>query len=218
VRYRLLRGMNRLAASGEAEFDPVLLRRAVERTIEAIFRLVHWHSVLEEGARADPRRVQPGHELLVQLLRDKEGQARERLFRLLAILDRGEDFKGIFLGLRSTDARARANSRELLENVLDPPLRAAVLAIADEADDDARLAGAAGFYSIQPLGYEDLLGLMLEGGGESLRCIVAYHVGELGLVSLRPNLEAMQHESTSFFLSRVLERTLAALGRGLARA
>jgi len=218
VRYRLLRAMNRLAASGEADFDPAVLRRAVDRTIEAIFRLVHWHSVLEEGARADPRRARPGHELLVQLLRDKEGQARERLFRLLAILDRGEDFKGIFLGLRSTDARARANSRELLENVLEPPRRAAVLAIVDEADDDARLAGAAGFYPIHPLGYEELLGLMLERGGESLRCIVAYHVGELGLVSLRPSLEAMRHERTSFFLSRVLERTLAAFGRGLARA
>jgi hypothetical protein len=211
VRYRLLRAMNRLAAAGGARFDPALLRRAVDRTIEAVFRLVHWHSVLEEGARVDPGRVRPGHELLVQLLEDKEGQARERLFRLLAILDPEEDFKGIFRGLRASDVRTRASSRELLENVLEPPLRGAVLAIVEEAGDAVRLAGAAGFYAIEPLGYEELLGIMLERGGESLRCIVAYHVGELGLASLRPRIEALGAEQTSFFLSRVLERTLGSL-------
>jgi hypothetical protein len=219
VRYRLLRGMNRLAASGEVEFDRANLRRAVERTIEAIFRLIHWHAVLVDGAQADPRRVQPGHDLLVQLLSDKEGQALERLFRLLALEHRSEDFKGIYRGLRASDPRTRASSRELLENVLQPPIRAAVLAIADEASDEARLAGAPGFYALQDLDYESLLGLMLDRGGESMRCIVAYHVGELSLVSMQPRLETLRRERVSFFLGRVVERALEALQRrGLARA
>ena len=96
-----------------------------------------------------------------------------------------------------------------------------MLAIVDEAPDASRLARAEGFYARAALDYEGVLALMLEVGGESLRCIAAYHVGELGLLALRPRLERLRDDGASFFLSRVVERTLAALplaGGGLARA
>jgi len=205
VRYRILRGMNRVAASPEAAFDGGRLRRATEATVEAIFQLVHWRLVL---GRSAPEPKTAGHELLVQLLRDKEAQALERLFRLLALQHRREDFKGIYRGLRSADPRARANSRELLENLLVPPLRGAVLAIVDETPDDARLGRASGFYAPPALAYEDILALMLDRGGESLRCIAAHHVGELRLVGLRPRLERFRETGSSFFLSRVVEHAL----------
>jgi len=210
VRYRLLRGLNRLSASPEVRFDPALLRSATDATMAGVFRLVHWRSVLEEGAKRRPGRSTPGHDLLVQLLRDKEEQAIERLFRLLALRHRDEDFKGIYRGLHSSDPRARASSRELLENVLEPGLRSPVLAVVDEAGDDARLARAGEAYAPEALGYEDVLSLILDGGGESLRCVAAHHVGELGLVALRPRLEALLGSGTSFFLSRVVENALAA--------
>ena len=44
-----------------------------------------------------------------------------------------------------------------------------------------------------------------------MRCIAAYHVGELGLQSLRPRLVERSRGTKSFFVSRVLERTLATL-------
>ncbi len=71
------------------------------------------------------------------------------------------------------------------------------------------------------LGYEDVLGLILDRGGESLRCVAAHHVGELGLVALRPRLERLRGSDASFFLARVVERALAAFPpglKGLARA
>ena len=58
-----------------------------------------------------------------------------------------------------------------------------------------------------------MIGQILEQPGESLRCIAAYHVGEIGLVSLRPRLESFRLSETGFFLSRVIERTLAILAR-----
>ncbi len=221
VRYRILRGMNRLGASPEVEFEPGLLRRAVTATAEGVFRLVHWRSVLERGAAEQPARSTAGHGLLVQLLRDKEDQAVERLFRLLALQHRGEDFKGIYRGLRAAEPRARASSRELLENVLAPPLRGPVLAIVDEAQDASRLSRAGEVYAPPGLGYEEVLALILDRGGESLRCVAAHHVGEIGLVALRPRLEGLRGREASFFLSRVVERALAAFpGRpeGVARA
>jgi hypothetical protein len=211
VRYRVLRGMNRVAAAApEVEFDPALLRSATDATTAAVFRLVHWRSVLERGTNGRPGRSTPGHELLIQLLRDKEEQAVERLFRLLGLQHRGEDFKGIYRGLHSSDPRARASSRELLENVLEPRLRSAVLAVVDDAGDAARLARAGDVYVPAALGYEDVLSFILERGGESLRCVAAHHVGELGLVGLRPRLEELRGSGTSFFLSRVVEHALAA--------
>jgi hypothetical protein len=221
VRYRILRGMNRLAASADVTFDSTRLLKAATATAEGVFRVVHWRAVLENGGQPGPERATAGHGLLVQLLRDKEEQATERLFRFLALLHRGEDFKGIYRGLRASDPRARASSRELLENLLQPPLRQPVLAIVDEGKDEARLKGAGGLYGREDLRYEDVLGLILDRGGESLRCVAAHHVGELGLVSLRPRLERLRGSGASFFLSRVVEHALAAFPpgpKGAARA
>ncbi|HSD66062.1 MAG TPA: hypothetical protein VLF95_05140, partial [Vicinamibacteria bacterium] len=83
--------------------------------------------------------------------------------------------------------------------------------------DLERLARAGDVYPLQPLEYEDVLGLILESGGESLRCVAAHHVGELGLVELRPRLEQLRGSGTSFFLSRVVENALAAFPQEGAR-
>jgi ATP/ADP translocase len=216
VRFKILRGLGRLAADHpDLELDTTILRQATDRTVEAAFRLLHWSATLAEGAAADPRRVTAGHELLAALLRDKEVHAVERLMRLLALQLRREDFKSISRGLRSGDPKVRASSRELLENVLRPPLRDAVIALVDSADevpDAGRLAAAGPYYQPVALDYEGLLATILEHAGESLRCIVAYHVGELGLSALRGRLES-QRKDAGFFLSRVVERALALLAR-----
>jgi hypothetical protein len=213
VRYRMLRGLNRLAASSDVALDGELLARATRATAEGVFRVLHWRGVLEGGARRQPSRKTAGHDLLVQLLKDKEGQAIERLLRLLALQHRGEDFRDIYRGLRSQDARQRSSSRELLENLLRPPLKNPILAIVSEQQDAARLAGAGELYAARALGYQAVLEQILDEGGESLRCIAVHHIGELRLVALRPRLTAMTKGEPGFFLSRVLERTLATLAQ-----
>jgi HEAT repeat protein len=213
VRFKILRGLNRLAAHPEVELDGQILRQATEATLEAAFRLVHWRAVLERGALSDRRRATPGHDLLARLLRDKEAHALERIFRLLALQHRSEDFKGIYRGLRNPSAKVKAGSLELLENLVRPPLRDPLIALIDDAPDLERLARAVPYYQARPFDYEELLGLILEQPGESLRCIAAYHVGELGLTSFRARLESFPPAETGFFLSRVIERTLALLAR-----
>ena len=83
----------------------------------------------------------------------------------------------------------------------------------DDGPPAERLRRAEPFYVRRPLGYEGLLSRILEEPGESLRCIAAYHVGELGLVSLRPQLLRFRPEETGFFLARVVERTLELLSQ-----
>jgi len=145
----------------------------------------------------------------------------ERLFRLLALQYRGEDFRTMHRGLRSDDAKVRSNSRELLENLLDPPLREAVVAVVDDAPAEQRLARAEGYYRAPLLDYEAVISTLLDQRGETLQSLAAYHVGELGLTTLRGRLEAIDRRGTGLFVSRVIERALRLLadpGAGLAHA
>jgi AAA family ATP:ADP antiporter len=213
VRFKILRGLGRIAADHpEVTLDRGVLDQALARTLAAAFRLVHWKLVIHEGAVADPRRATPGHELLATLLHDKERHAVERIFRLMGLRYRREDFRQIYRGLHNANPKVRAGSRELLENLLEPPLRKAVLALIDDAPDRQRLADAAPYYAAAAaaIDYEALLTILLEQGGESLRCIAAYHVGELGLQSFRDRLQRLQTDAT-FFVARAIERALSLL-------
>jgi hypothetical protein len=95
-----------------------------------------------------------------------------------------------------------------------------VLQFVDEATP-ASAPPAGVFFKPEPLDYQGLLATLLEQSSESLRCIAAYHVGELKLVPLRDKLESLELRETGFFLARVVERTLRLLGgveKGVAHA
>jgi HEAT repeat protein len=222
VRFRMIRGLGRIATDNpDVRLDAAILQQATARTLEASFRLMHWRSVLEEGAREDPRRTTRGHGLLLDLLRDKEVQAGERLFRLLGLQYRGENLQQIHRGLRNSNPKVRSGSRELIENLLRPPLREAILALVDDAPAGVRLAQAAHYYQAPALDYEAVLVTLLEGASETVQSLAAYHVGELGLTTLRGRLEGIDRRRSGFFVSRVVERALRQLadpGQGVVHA
>jgi AAA family ATP:ADP antiporter len=220
VRFKILRGLGRLVTGRpDVPLDEGILREATARTLEAAFRLVDWRLTLERGARDLPSRATPGHELLVSLLRDKEVHTRERVFRLLDLRLRGQELERIYRGLGSADPKVTASSRELLEALLQSPMREAVLALVNDVPDRLRIAEAQAFYRPQDLGYEELLGRLLEEPGETLRCLAAYHVAELGLTDFRPRLEEARKKETGLFVTRVLERALRLLSEpGLRQA
>jgi hypothetical protein len=209
VRFKVLRGLGHIAARNPSVgFDPKVLELATERTLEAAFRLVHWRQVLAAGVLEVPRRATPGHELLADLLRDKEAQAIERLFRLIGLQYRAEDFERIYRGLHNMNPKIRSGSRELLENLLRPPLRGAVLALVDDTKGADRLAAASPRFTYESLTYEALLTRLIEQPSETLMCLAAYHVGELGLATLKGPIEARRTHETGLFAGRILERTL----------
>ncbi len=212
VRFKILRGLGRIHSNDpDLPLDTAVLERATSATLQAALKVIDWRLVLEAGAGSEARRLTPTHELLVRLLRDKQTHAVERLFRLLGLQFRLEDLRSIYRARSSANARIRASSRELLEHLLLPPLRDAVLALHDDLADVERLARASAFHVPRPLHYETLLGVMLEEASESLRCLAAHHIAELGLSSFRPRLEALRGSERGFFVSRVLERALQRL-------
>jgi hypothetical protein len=105
------------------------------------------------------------------LLSDKEAHRIERLFRLLQLRFRGEDVRSIHGGLSNADRRVRAASRELLENLLEEPLRGILMALVDDLPPEERLARIPGHQEPRPDGYQDLLAQMAAVESPSLRSL-----------------------------------------------
>jgi hypothetical protein len=210
VRFKILRALNRLSADNPGlALERGVLDEAVRRTLGVVFSLAHWRQVLLGGG--EQARATPGHELLVTLLRDKQRHAVERLFRMLGLVYRGENFQSIHRGVLSLEPRLRASSRELLEAVLRAPLRAALLAVVDGSPWPESAAAAAPFYAARATRYEELLASLLESPSETLRCLAAHHIAELGLGALRPAIEARRARESALFVARVLEKSLRLL-------
>lgn len=213
VRYRILRALGRVSTRNPGvPLDDSLLVSAAGRTIGSVCRLQHWRSVVEAGGLVEPGRVTPGHQMLVALLRDKEENAEERLFRLLDLIYRRESFRRIYRGLRNPDRRVQASSRELLENVVRPPLKTAVLAVVDGDSGPQAKEATAPFYKPDPIEYEDLLTTFIEQPGETLRSLAVFHVGELRLGGLEGRIAELRSRETSLFVGQMFDRTLRLLG------
>ncbi|MEO5731005.1 MAG: Npt1/Npt2 family nucleotide transporter [Byssovorax sp.] len=211
VRFQMLRALGRIRQqSPRVRFDRKILAEAIERTVSGTFQLIGWRVTLARGVAEDEARATAGGDLLDAILRDRQRKALERLFRLLGLAHPGEDWKRMYLGLESTDPVSRASSRELLEHTLDQPLRGAVLALVDDMPDAERLSGATPFHPPEEMAYEALLGVLLESGGETIQCLAAYHVGELGLEQVRPHLEQIL-TSGSPFTASVVQRAIELL-------
>lgn len=178
VRFKILRALVKLRRQNpKLALDEELLRRAAEVTLDHAEELRRWkvglsaapagQSVVPSVLGAGPPRA--AHHLLVDLVRDKEQHATQRLFMLLDLLY-SEDFEDIERGLRSKKPKTRASSLELVENIVGPPLRTRVLTL---VGDDARTADAES--------YETVIREMLTRGGSTMRTLAEYRAIELGI-------------------------------------
>ncbi|MDF2691936.1 MAG: lyase domain protein repeat-containing protein, partial [Labilithrix sp.] len=177
VRYKVIRALVKLRRANPKLFlEGDLLRRVVESNLDHAEELHRWGlglaGVDEDAPPAsvvgsDPLRA--GHHLLLDLVRDKERHARQRLFMLLELLY-GEDFDDIERGLRSTKPKTRASSLELLENIIRPPLRSRVLELVGDGPIIENLPS-----------YEETLSEILSRAGTTMRTLAEYRAVELGL-------------------------------------
>jgi ATP:ADP antiporter, AAA family len=194
---RILRALRAAQTSGiDVPVDGKRLGELATETVAAVaralsFRLTHAR-LLEE---APALRTTAG-ELMQKLLRDKEIEATERLFLVLGLMHPNERVTRIQRGLASASPKARASSRELLENIVRPPLRDLVLAVVDDVADAERLLRIGKERSEET--YGALLGAMIEQGGE-VGVLAAYNASELGLRdSVRVATQGLDASKTAF--------------------
>jgi ATP:ADP antiporter, AAA family len=200
VRFRSLKALTRLRRETP---NLVLDREALETlavsTIKHALELVTARVGLVDGHREAADRATPSGRLLEVLLKDKLSYAIGRLFLVLGLIYPRESFERIHRGITSADAKTRASSRELLEAVVEPPLRGSVLLLVDDFDDAERVARAADLAPPKPESYVALVASLAERDGE-LAALARHHAAELGLAASRA---APEIASASAFAKRV---------------
>lgn len=176
IRFKVLRALGRLRTEHPAlPLDDALLGAAIDWNVGSAFQLLAWRQVLEAGADAGPARRTPAHEALVELLRDKERHALERLFRLLNLRTGTEEFLRVHRALYSGRREAVAGARELVEHLLYPPLRRRIVRVVDDLFDPSPAVHGGGDAGA----YDEVLATLAGGRAESLRALAAYHRDEL---------------------------------------
>ncbi|MDB4936791.1 MAG: lyase domain protein repeat-containing protein [Labilithrix sp.] len=197
LRTRILRALRGAQISGIAiPLDAKTLRALANETVAAAARALSFRLAHAKLLEATPAHRTTAAELLQKLLRDKEIEATDRLFLVLGLLYPSERFVSIQRGLASANPKARASSRELLENVVRPPLREPVLAVVDDVTDRERLLRIGKERSEET--YGALLGAMIDQGGE-LGVLAAHHASELGLRdSVRDAAQRLDASKTAF--------------------
>ena len=177
VRFKIMRALVRLRHNDrDLVLDGDALRTAADSILEHAEALRRWELALAQstdgaspsGSDGDPLRA--AHRLLVDLVHDKESHAIQRLFMLFELMYK-EDFDDIQRGLRGKNPKTRANSLELIENIVRPPLRNRILDLVGE-----RRATVP-----DPIGYDDAILEILAEGGTTMRTLAEYRAVELGL-------------------------------------
>ncbi len=209
VRYRILRSLRHLQERNKnIQLDNEALKQTTRETLTVAFRNLHWRLTLEQHEGTESSL--PGQQLLGAVLRDKETLVIDRLFRLFHLQHPREDFDWISRGFRSENAVLRSSAEELLESVLEPSERDAVLALIGGSGSGDRFEAGLPYYAFRPLTLEQLLDALLQARSGTVRCLAAYHAAELGLQQFRPKLEALRSTAPSE-LAEVVDHALLML-------
>jgi HEAT repeat protein len=210
VRYRSIRALEGIIASQPMlRLDRHTLRDAIESTVGRCYRYLDRRISLERGVAETATRETPGCVLLRKMLADKETHAFDRLFRLLNLAHPKDGFLKIYRSLRSNRAAARTGSLELIENLIKPPLRSAVVGLVDDIPDEDRLEYAGQYHKPLHLSYDDLLASMIRSSSADVRDITVFHIGELRLVEFEPDVAKLAESESQ--QSKDIDRTLAIL-------
>jgi hypothetical protein len=211
VRYQILRALG-LCRTRDAsvKLDRQELDAAIDHTLERMFEAVDTRATMARHAGERGDWNTPVRELIDELLSDKQRMALERLFRLFSLRYPKEDFRRIHRGVESGSPSGLASARELLEDALPAARREAVLGLLDDVDPTRRLRAGERYYRPRREAPAELLKRLLEREDLELRCLVAYHVSEIGLTELREDLRELATRATDM-LAESLERSVQRL-------
>jgi ATP/ADP translocase/HEAT repeat protein len=108
----------------ELRRDKEMLRRALHRELKEAFQLRVISNEL----------LSLNHELLLDTLQHRFDKTIDRIFKLLRVLNPGKHLEAVYRNIFSPNTNIRANSIELLDNLLDSETRRCLLALLDEQD------------------------------------------------------------------------------------
>lgn len=189
IRYWLMRALDGLIARApQAEPDLSWIEDEIALATQRAYRYLSRALVLSDGAEATSHL--PAHGLLVRLLRDKQQQSIGRIFLLLDIQNRGENFISIWNSLRGHDERMRDAALEMLDNIVSEPLRSGLRGLVGDFTDAERLVLGERYHKHRPRTYVDVLTELEASQSRSARELTAHHRRELRTLDA-PSLRAL---------------------------
>ncbi len=156
IAYKMLRGLDRMRTDDPSlPIDGAAMQLVAEqrmaRAVTLLAYRVAWDGVDHAGLRTETERPL----LLPRLLLDAQCRALECVFRALHILDPDAGYAIVFRSLAATDEHAQAGGREMVEKLLESPLRPVLLLLTDALPPPVQLAGVLDFH--EPPGARDLV-------------------------------------------------------------
>ena len=110
------------------QFPAAQIHRQIGREVANYVRIHHVARIYRQQSKGPLAPADP----VLGLLRIFLEESVEQIFRLLMLLYRPEDIHLVYEHLRAADAYLRADAMELLDNLVDPAMRATLLPILDE--------------------------------------------------------------------------------------
>lgn len=124
LRHRVIASLNKLrVVHPEVRLDPSTVNLLLAAEIAGHYRSYQVLGPLKARLKED--------DPVLQAMEHAMEQELDRIFRLMALLAPHVGLHDAYLGLRSSDELVRANSLELLDNVLEPELRQLLVPLLD---------------------------------------------------------------------------------------
>jgi len=173
LEYLLIKSLSRLRTSGaDLKFDSRRVRAALEREIEAYCEILQILQLFGDAGEGKAVR------LLRKVLREKQEQTLERIFRLLGLQYPPRDMYHAYLGLVSSQPRVRASALEFLDNVLYRQVKERLLPLLDSVSPEAAIEHGEQLFGARLQSREQALARMLDSRDTWLRACAVYSVVE----------------------------------------
>ena len=203
--FKALRALGRMRSDDPTlPIDAATIREYARRALSDAARYVTLADQLV------PSNTQSG-ELLRELLDEKRYFAVEHVFRALAILEPTAGLRSAHDAIASRDPDRRSAALEILEHVVRAELRNPLIAVIEPLDLPTRRERLGELAAPLYMNEHDVLSALLGDRSESLRCVVAHHIAERKLASMRPELARLQLLDDPPFVVDAFEQAIARL-------
>ncbi len=199
VRYKIVRALGHLVAKFDVKVDRRRMDAAARRNLIEHLRITALQVALQQGqpVAEAPRSEQ----ILLGLLRDKQGQSLERAFRLLKIAHKREDIHRVHNAALSADRRVRSNAGEFLDTLLAQrgrsELRELFRIVVDDLSPAQRVEHAAAYLGTIPRDRDRALAALIEDRDEAVATLASYVALSLGAPGLRASVERARKDRPS---------------------
>ncbi len=188
LRHRVIASLNKLRLlHPEVALDPATINLLLAAEIAGHYRSYQVLGPLKQRLKDD--------DPVLEAMENAMEQELDRIFRLMALLLPHVGLHDAYVGLRSSDELVRANSLELLDNVLAPELRQLLVPLLDsQVSTTERIAIANRLVGAPLDSPQQAIATLLSSEDHWLRSSAIYAVGALQLHELEGELKKFDND------------------------